>query len=158
MPSAISPAVDLVAFEEGFVNRVYLCPAGYPTLGFGRRVVVTDYETGEPITFPVRREKELETLRLKLNARANWLEAKYKWFTQLSPQRQAVLVSLAYQVGNDGFTRFKRMILCLENFDFKGATIEYLDSDAARQCRLRFARGADILRNNTSITSILEDN
>lgn|SRR5574343_132817 len=156
MPSSISPAVDLVAFEEGFRNNVYLCPAGYPTIGFGRRVIILDYNTHEEITIPVTRKGEEENLRLRLNAIANWLEAKYPWFALLSPQRQAVLISLAYQVGNDGFTRFRAMIRALAKDNFEEAAREYLNSTAARQCPLRFGRGTAILRDNLSISEAID--
>lgn len=156
MPSPISPAIDLVSFEEGFRNNVYLCPAGYPTVGFGRRVRVFDYETNEEITFPLTRKGEEANLSSRLASISDWLEAKYPWYAGLSPQRQAVLISLVYQVGRHGFTKFRAMISALEKGNFPLAAREYFDSTAARQCPLRFTRGKAILRDNLSISEALE--
>ena len=153
--SSVNPSVDLVAFEEGFRNMIYLCPAGYPTVGFGRRVRVTDYETGEEVPLPASRSDELYILAGKLGALNGWLSTTYPWFDSLSSQRQAVLISLAYQVGRTGFTKFRRMISALSKFDFEVAALQYLDSAAARQCPARFARGARVLANDTPISRII---
>lgn len=153
--SSVNPPVDLVAFEEGFRNMVYLCPAGYPTVGFGRRVRILDYETNEEISLPTSRSHESFALATKLGSVHGWLSGKYPWFDSLSPQRQAVLISLTYQVGREGFTKFRRMISALSKFDFEVAALQYLDSDAARQCPGRFARGARVLANDTPISLII---
>lgn len=144
--------VDLLAYEEGYRDHVYLCPTGYPTVGFGRRVTVCDYETGEPIEFPIKRSEEARRLELKANSLHDWLAASYPWYLRLSPQRQAVLISLAYQVGKEGFRKFKDMIIALSRGDFLSAGNEYLDSVAARtQTSKRFARGARILIDNITV-------
>ena len=31
-------AINLVKYFEGFYSKVYICPAGFPTIGYGRRV------------------------------------------------------------------------------------------------------------------------
>ena len=31
-------AIELAKFFEGFYSKVYICPAGFPTIGYGRRV------------------------------------------------------------------------------------------------------------------------
>lgn len=142
---------DLLAFEEGFRPSVYLCPTGYPTVGFGRRVRVLDYETGEEVTFPILREVEAKRLESKIANLTIWLHNAYPWFDALSPQRQAVLISLTYQVGKGGFQNFKKMIVALAAGDCQSAADEYLNSVAARQTPKRFARGFLILRDNLTI-------
>jgi len=48
-PSEVNPfgiTPELVAFikrEEGWVAKPYLCPAGYPTIGFGHRIPSMDH-------------------------------------------------------------------------------------------------------------------
>ena len=145
-------AFQLLSFEEGFRNNIYLCPAGYPTTGFGRRVRILDYETGLEVPFPITRATEATSLASKAGDRHDWLSLRFpSWYPHLSPQRQAVLISLAYQVGNEGLLKFKRMLSALSKFDLEVAALQYLDSDAARQCPLRFRRGARILRDNLEV-------
>ena len=31
-------AIELAKYFEGFYSKVYICPAGFPTIGYGRRV------------------------------------------------------------------------------------------------------------------------
>jgi lysozyme len=145
-------AFVLLSHEEGFRNNIYLCPEGYPTTGFGRRVRILDYETGEEIPFPFTRAVEADSLASKVGARHDWLASAFpSWYPALSPQRQAVLISLAYQVGNSGLLKFKRMLSALAKGDFEVAALQYLDSSAARQCPSRFRRGARILRDNLEV-------
>lgn len=149
-------AFVLLSHEEGFRNNIYLCPAGYPTTGFGRRVRILDYETNEEVPFPITRASEISSLSRKIGERHDWLSSKFPlWYPHLSPQRQAVLISLAYQVGNTGFLKFKRMISALAKFDYEVAALQYLDSDAAGKYITRFKRGADILRNNTIAEKVI---
>ncbi len=149
-------AFVLLSHEEGFRNNIYLCPEGYPTTGFGRRVRILDYETGEEVPFPITRATEISSLSRKIGERHDWLSSRFpQWYPHLSPQRQAVLISLAYQAGNDGFLKFKRMISALSKFDYEVAALQYLDSKAARQTPSRFRRGADILRNNTIAEKVI---
>lgn len=143
---------DLIAFEEGFRAAVYLCPTGYPTVGYGRRVRVLDYETGVEVTFPISRENEAAHLERRIDKTHQWLTSSFpEWYRALSPQRQAVLISLTYQVGKGGFNNFKKMIAALAAGDCQSAANEYLDSTAARQTPKRFARGFLILRDNLTI-------
>lgn len=146
---------DLLTYEEGYVGTVYLCSTGYPTLGFGRRVIVLDYETGKPVEFPIRREVEAKHLESKADLLHDWLAERFPFYLKLSPQRQAVLVSLAYQTGRDGFCGFTDMIKALTRGDFTSAANEYLDSKAARQAPKRFARGARILMDNLTVDEVI---
>lgn len=147
--------VDLLTYEEGYVGSVYLCPTGYPTVGFGRRVIVLDYETGKPVEFPIRREVEAKHLESKADLLHDWLSEVYTWYPPLSPQRKAVLISLAYQVGKNGFRGFSNMLKALHRGDFVSAANEYLDSKAARQTPKRFARGARILMDNLTVDEVI---
>ena len=69
MAEQISDAVDLAAdlcrMFEGFRSRPYLCPAGYPTVGFGS----TFYPNGKKVTLndqPITREQAEEMLQYEL--------------------------------------------------------------------------------------------
>lgn len=50
--------LDLIQRHEGFSPHVYLCPAGYPTIGYGHVV-----RNGEKFPNPITKEEAMELLQ-----------------------------------------------------------------------------------------------
>ena len=60
-----SAGIDLLKRFEGFSSIPYVCPAGYPTIGYGSRT----YADGRPVTLddtPITQEMALTLLRATL--------------------------------------------------------------------------------------------
>jgi lysozyme len=99
-PSTGSDGVALITRFEGFSRHIYLCPAGYPTIGYGH--VVLEHEK-ERFLDGV---DELEALDL-LQADLPRFEASVKRLVQVSlTQRQFdALVSFCYNLGGGALQR-----------------------------------------------------
>lgn len=85
--------VDLIKEFEGFSSRVYLCPAGKPTIGYGHLI-----SKGEDIDGPITIEKAEELLRDDLK----WAEdAVHRYITHpgLNQNQFDALVSFTFNLG-----------------------------------------------------------
>lgn len=125
-------AIDLVAQEEGFRERGYLCSQNVITIGHGITQLTED--------------ESLMVMGMKLTKLADKLRDKYEWFHRLNETRQAVITSMAYQLGMAGLGKFKRMIAALEHNDWEEAAKESLDSQYGKQTPNRARRQAEMLR------------
>jgi len=67
-------------------------------------------------------------------------------FDALSPNRQRVLVSLAFNLGRSRLAAFRRMFAAIDAGDFDRAAAEMLDSKWARQVGNRARELADMMR------------
>jgi lysozyme len=135
----MSLKVQLIREEEGFRSEAYCCTEGYPTIGTGHKIG----PKGAPLsayTFTVSKEvDEVWTLE-GIDKIDRQLSKKYDWYQLLNEDRQAVIVSMCYQLGIDGFGKFKKTIEHISNGDYKDAAKEMLDSKWAVQTEGRAVR------------------
>ena len=131
--------IELLAREEGFSKTAYCCTAGYPTIGIGWKIgrhnqSLNDFEN-MVISRPAAEaqlQNEVFAIELALS--------KHNWFVDLNEPRQAVITSMAYQMGINGLMKFKRMIAAIKEGDWCTAADEGLDSRWAKQTVLRAER------------------
>lgn len=72
-----------------------------------------------------------------------------KYWHTLTPLRQEVLISMAYNAGRTGLRLFRRMHAALLSGDYKEAAVQMLDSDVARyQAPARYKRMAAAMETN----------
>lgn len=139
--------VDLIEYEEGFRTRPYLCTEGYVTIGFGTKLY--DKLGANAADFPISVNRKIATewlhseialkdLRLSKSSVSDTYQA-------LSPDMQAIVVSMAYQMGVTGLLNFKRMWKALDEGYYGTAAVEMLDSRWARQTPERAARHARVM-------------
>ena len=109
----------------------YKCSNGFPTIGVGHKIIPED---------PVRyiktglksKTEAVEILRSDIT-KAEKAANKYSWFKDLNPPRQAVIMSMIFQMGEDGFKRFNNMIRAIELGKFIMASNEGMDSKWYRE-------------------------
>ena len=136
-------AISIIKKEEGFRENVYKCSEGYPTVGYGLRVGYKDQPLSDFRDFPPMPE----------NVARLWLqEFVYGCLMSLrstpvlegglglNPVREAVMTSMAYQLGIRGVLNFKNMITALRAGDYKEASEEMLYSRWAKQTPSRVLR------------------
>ncbi len=127
----LDPTETFIAGHEGNRSRVYddktgkdIVPGsvvrGHPTIGVGIRL---DGAGLEP--------EEIEWLLKRRVARARAAAEAYPWFAGLTPARQAVVVSMAFQMGAKGLQEFKRTRTHIAAGCFDWAADEMLKSDWA---------------------------
>ncbi len=146
----IHQAIVFIGDHEGFREKVYLDSLGYPTIGYGQKVSNQTYQDMPEAlrSFPRMPEKVAEAwLEHHVNYDYQWALA-LPWFTKLSPLRQVVILSMAYQMGRRGLLGFKQMIKCIEEDDYYQAGKAMLDSRWARQTPKRAEESAVMMVNN----------
>lgn len=111
---------DLVR-DEGLRLTVYLCPAGYQTIGVGRNLEGRGISTLEAFYL----------LDHDINACLDDLET-FAWWPALTPVRQKALINMRFQLGGGGFRGFRQMLAALERRDYLAAATAGRDSKWAR--------------------------
>lgn len=143
-------AADIIAREEGYSAKPYYCPTGYPTIGYGTKIGNKNIKIEDL-------ELRVNTLSAKALLHAEVMDKIDEMY--LNPviasamdvldnegDRILVLVSMAYQVGSYGLSKFKKMLYAIIDRDWEEAAKQCLDSLAARQAPKRFERNAECLR------------
>lgn len=97
--------IDLIKKFEGFSERVYLCPGGVYTIGYG-------HTSGVQIGDTCTREKAEEYLRDDLKDTEETIEALIE--VPLTQNQFDALVSLVYNIGSGNFydSTIRRVINC----------------------------------------------
>ena len=148
--------IKMLAFEEGWRERPYLCSERYPTVGYGFKIG----PKGAPIAqydFTLPREagdvwlmvlaRELHTAMRAEPAIARALTScSVTGLPSLSNPRYAVLVSMAYQMGVAGLAGFRNTLLHIANCDWYQAETGMLKSRWATQSPARARRHARQMR------------
>ena len=130
-----SRLLEAVKLSEGFRDRVYKDTLGIDTIGYGFAIkdLVLDEDISEMI------------LRRKLDSLIERVNKRFKWVSELPIEAQDVIYEMCYQLGITGVSKFKKTLIYLENFEYKMASKEMLDSKWARQPPNRAKRLSDII-------------
>lgn len=155
--------IDLIRVEEGWRERPYVCTEGYPTVGYGfklgPKIPVNGYKPGDSREAACRRLYDFELPRAAgdlwlielVVARVEQMRAHPRigpaYDACSSPAeetsaRQAVLISMAFQMGVDGLAEFRQTLLCLQSHDWFQAATQMLKSKWANQTPDRARRHA----------------
>ncbi len=140
--------IKVLAFEEGFRAKPYLCAEGYVTIGLGTKL---HKDKGmSPNRFPIRVSRDMaekwlhSEVALKDRRLAN--SARSKIYSLLDDDRKAIILSMAYQMGVSRVYKFRKMWAALKEENYIEAANEALDSRWARQTPFRAERHARVLR------------
>jgi lysozyme len=112
--------VSLIAEDEGYRDKPYRCTNGKLTIGYGHNLEAKGVS------------KMVALLMLYEDVQQAELEAS-PYLAALTPVRQAVVISMIYQMGLDGFKGFKKMLAAIYQGAWVIAAAEMLDSDWARK-------------------------
>lgn len=124
-----------IAQDEGFRSRPYKDSQGVLTIGYGLNL-------DEGIT-----QDEAEWLLEQRVGRAI-KDCYYRipFMAKLDDSRQYVLINMAYNMGISRLLGFSKMLLAIENGDYKEAAREMLDSLWAKQVPARAERLTAIMK------------
>ena len=122
--------------DEGFRAKPYQDTEGYWTVGFGwnMEAVPLDIDIARMI---LQREVERHTAALRRD---------YSWFDSLSECRQAVLINMAYNLGDEGLAKFTKALAALAGGYYNEAAKELLASKWAKQVGDRANRLSEQMR------------
>lgn len=126
--------LNWIKTEEGFSKTVYKDILGVPTFGYGFTSLDED-------------EAEL-VLELKLSKlRKRIVSYLHNNDISLDSFRKDVLTDMAYNLGFDGMTKFRKMFEALKDMDYDKASKEMLDSQWFKQVPNRCSLLAQRMKN-----------
>ena len=138
MSNAVELAKVSIRPDEGLRLKMYKCPAGFNTVGYGFNL------DANLITHDIA--DALLEIKVKETEGAC---ADYEYWPALSDQRKAALINLCYCVGSVGFSNFHRMQAALMRGDYEQAAVEILDSAFASQTGDRAKRLATTMKDGS---------
>ena len=116
---------EMIIKHEGHEARVYKCPNGFDTIGYGFAIkdLFMDKEIADFIL-----DKKIRGLLAGIEANDDW----DKWFWDKPQNVKEVLVNMIYQIGFSGVRKFKKTIQYIKDDNFLLASEEMLDSKWAK--------------------------
>lgn len=135
---------DLLMYEEGYRPTAYYCSEGYPTIGIGTVLGPKDTPL-KYYTLTVTKTVAKAFLREEINRLIDILR-QYPWFSSCNEARKAVLISMAYQMGDKGLLAFKNTLALIGAGDYDKAADNMLLSKWAKQTPNRAKRHAEVMR------------
>jgi lysozyme len=120
--------IEQLMRHEGYRDKVYKCPAGKDTIGYGYnleanpenisdRVIEQLYKKG------ITRDFAKELLMLCLKHLEHDLRDRLSWMGKLNGARQAVLINMAYNLGVEGLLKFRMTLRHIELQNWEGAEL-----------------------------------
>jgi lysozyme len=132
--------VDLLKRDEGVRLFPYRDTTGHSTIGVGRNLDANGLSMDE-----------VEYLLANDIRKCEEEARKYPWYCELNDARQAVVVSMIFNLGPKGFAGFKNTIADIAAGNYESAASRMLQSKWATQVHNRAIRLAAAMR-----TGVLE--
>ena len=126
--------IERIGVNEGFRSKPYKCSQGVWTIGHG-------------ITWLTEKES-LHILSGRISKLHLTLLDRLDWYKDMPPEIKGVIIEMCYQIGETGFTKFRKAIAYMKDKNWKGAADEMLDSLWAKQTPNRAKRLSDIVRDH----------
>ena len=134
----MSQLVEMIKRHEGVKSKVYLCSAGYETIGVGRNISesglgLSDDEIDYLLQNDIQRVKEE-------------LEETYFWFGALNEARQDAMIDICFNLGLTRLRGFVKALEAMSREQFDIAADEFMDSKWAQQVGTRAIRLTEMIR------------
>ena len=121
--------LEMLKRHEGVRSHVYLCSAGYETIGVGRNIS----NSGMGLF-----DDEVDYLLENDIARViKELSSEYPWFNSLDDVRKDAMIDISFNLGATRFRGFRRALAAMEVADYTTAAKEFLDSKWSRDVKGR---------------------
>ena len=136
--------ISLLNVEEGYSETPYYCSAGYPTIGVGQRIgpkgaplKLYEFTVSKSLAVVWLADKVKETMD-DMDKHSNIKAA----MAVCNESRQAVLISMAYQMGADGLAKFTNTLKAISEKRWSDAKSGMMNSAWAKQTPNRAKRHA----------------
>ena len=121
--------LEMLKRHEGVRSKVYLCSAGYETIGVGRNIS----KSGMGLS-----DDEVDYLLENDIARViKELSSEYPWFNDLDDVRKDAMIDISFNLGATRLRGFRRALAAMEVADYTLAAKEFLDSKWSRDVKGR---------------------
>jgi lysozyme len=112
--------IEMLKRHEGVRSTVYVCSAGYETIGVGRNISATGLGLSD--------DEVDYLLQNDIERVIKELSAEYHWFNSLDDVRKDAMIDISFNLGATRLRGFKRALAAMEVADYKLAAKEFLDS------------------------------
>lgn len=122
-------AIEHIKHDEGFSATEYICPAGFPSIGYGTKLPLSGFER-DMINYKgeVTEAQATKLLKYRLDKFTDQLGKAKPVFYTLPEGKKDVLMNMAYQMGVTGVSNFNNMWAAIEERNFCEAALHMLDS------------------------------
>jgi lysozyme len=121
--------IEMLKRHEGVRSTVYLCSAGYETIGVGRNISAHGLGLSDD---------EVDYLLENDIARViKELSSEYPWFNDLDDVRKDAMIDISFNLGATRLRGFKKALAAMEVADYTLAAKEFLDSKWSRDVKGR---------------------
>ena len=121
--------LEMLKRHEGVRSHVYLCSAGYETIGVGRNISKSGLGLSDD---EVDYLLENDIVRV-----IKELSSEYPWFKDLDDVRKDAMIDISFNLGATRLRGFKRALAAMDVADYKMAATEFLDSKWSRDVKGR---------------------
>ena len=134
----MSELTEMLRKHEGVRDKVYLCSAGYETIGVGRNISedglgLSDDEINYLLNNDIKRVREE-------------LTEEYYWFAGLDEARQDAMIDISFNLGQTRLRGFVKSLEAMAREDFDTAADEFMDSKWSEQVGDRAVEVTEIIR------------
>ena len=130
--------IHMLKRHEGVRSKVYVCSAGYETIGVGRNISATGLGLNpDEIDFLLM--NDITRVRQELNR-------VFSWFDGLDAARKDAMIDIAFNLGLTVLCKFEKSLAYMESGDYMLAADEFLDSTWAKQVGNRAVEVTDMIR------------
>ena len=134
----MSKLVEMIKRHEGVKSKVYLCSAGYETIGVGRNIS----ESGLGLS-----DDEIDYLLANDIERVKGeLSKTYFWFASMNEARQEAMIDICFNLGLTRLRGFVKALTAMSREQFDIAADEFMDSKWAKQVGMRATRVTEMIR------------
>ena len=121
--------LEMLKRHEGVRSHVYLCSAGYETIGVGRNISKSGMGLSDD---EVNYLLENDIVRV-----IKELSSEYPWFKDLDEVRKDAMIDISFNLGATKLRKFVLALDAMERADYKTAAEEFLNSDWSRTVKGR---------------------
>ena len=130
--------IEMLKLHEGVRSKVYMCSAGYETIGVGRNIA----ESGLGLS-----EDEIEyLLKNDIKRVREELEDNYFWFAALNEVRQDAMIDISFNLGLTRLRGFVKALEAMSREQFDIAADEFMDSRWSQQVGNRAVEVTEMIR------------
>ena len=117
--------VEMLRRHEGVRDKVYMCSAGYETIGVGRNISESGLGFSD--------DEIVYMLNNDINRCREELATEYFWFNTLDVVRKEALIDLSFNIGQTRLRGFVKALGYMAENNFEKAGEEFYDSRWAKQ-------------------------
>jgi lysozyme len=127
---------ELIKKHEGVRLKPYRCTSGRLTIGAGRNLE----DTG------ITEEEAMFLFGNDYDRVVRECSSEFSFFEKLNPARRAVIISMAFNMGTAGLSKFWKMAAAIECGDYITAAAEMINSKWSKQVGQRAIELAEMMK------------